>query len=106
VTVRLTPEAFADLQDDRSWYRERGGDLAGRFIESFESVLRNIEAHPELYPLVHRHVRRALLHGFPYCVFYVSEAEGPLVVGCFHARRDPAAWRRRAGTRHRSGPAL
>jgi len=48
VTVRLTPEAFADLQDARSWYRERGGDLAGRFIESFESVLRNIEAHPEL----------------------------------------------------------
>ena len=97
MTIRLTPEAFADLQDARSWYAERGGNLASRFIESFEIVVRNIEGHPEIYPLVHRQVRRALLHRFPYCVFYVSEAEGPLVVGCFHARRDPSAWRRRAG---------
>jgi len=91
VTARLTPEAFSDLHSARAWYAERGGDLASRFIESFESVLRNIETHPEAYPLVHRRVRRALLRGFPYCVFYVSEAEGPLVVGCFHARRDPSA---------------
>ena len=97
MTVRLTPEAFADLQDARSWYAERGDDLAGRFVESFESVLHTLEEHPEAYPLVHRQVRRALLRGFPYCVFYLSEAAGPLVVGCFHARRDPSTWRRRAG---------
>jgi hypothetical protein len=29
-------------------------------------------------------------------VFYILEREGPLVLGCFHARRDPSAWRRRA----------
>jgi plasmid stabilization system protein ParE len=97
VTVRLAPEAFSDLQDARSWYAERGRNLADRFVQSFEAVLRNLEAHPEAYPVIHRQVRRALLRDFPYCVFYVSESEGPLVVGCFHARRDPAAWRRRAG---------
>lgn len=97
MSVRLTPEALADLRDARSWYADRGADLAQAFTTSFEAVVRNLDAHPEVYPVVHRQVRRALLGGFPYCVFYVLEAEGPLVLACFHARRDPSAWRRRAG---------
>jgi toxin ParE1/3/4 len=97
VNVRLTPEALSDLQDARSWYADHDVRLSDHFVASFEAVLRSLASHPEVYPVVHRQVRRALLRGFPYCVFYVLEPEGPLVLGCFHARRDPSAWRRRAG---------
>jgi len=97
VSVRLTPEALSDVKDARSWYADRDVDLSNHFVASFESVLQNLAAHPEVYPVAYRQVRRALLRGFPYCVFYVLEPEGPLVLGCFHARRSPSAWRRRAG---------
>jgi hypothetical protein len=43
-------------------------------------------------------IRRALLRSrFPYCVFYSIEGEEAVVVGCFHAHRDPEVWRLRAG---------
>jgi hypothetical protein len=52
---------------------------------------------PESAPVVHGSFRRALLRRFPYCVFYSIEGEEAVVVGCFHAHRDPEVWRLRAG---------
>lgn len=97
MSVRLTPEAEADLTEAYSWYRDRGADLGEDFLRSFDAVLDVIVQHPQGYPEVHRNIRRALMRRFPYCVFYILDAEGPVVLGCFHARRDPTAWRRRAG---------
>lgn len=96
MNVRLTPEAEADVTEAYAWYRERRAGLGEDFLNSFETVLGVLHRHPEAYPEVHRNVRRALMQRFPYCVFYIPEAQGPLVLGCFHARRDPTAWRRRA----------
>jgi plasmid stabilization system protein ParE len=72
--------------------------LGDDFLRSFEAIIDMLAEHPDAYPEVHRSVRRALMRRFPYCVFYVAESDGPVVLGCFHARRDPIAWRRRAGT--------
>lgn len=49
-----------------------------------------IGVHPAQYPAVYRDVRRALVHRFPYGVFYVPREDRIFVVACFHARRDPA----------------
>jgi plasmid stabilization system protein ParE len=51
---------------------------------------------PELYPLVYKDFRRALLHRFPYSVFYVVSAPIVLVVGVVHQARDEETWKRRA----------
>jgi len=97
VTVRLTPEAEADLREIRGWYLERGASLAAEFVDSVAATLAQIERHPESFAVAHRALRRALLRQFPYCIFYLVESEGPVVVGCFHARRSPSAWQLRAG---------
>jgi len=98
VTIRLTPEAEADLTEAYAWYRDRGQSLASDFLVSFERVLETLDDHPESFPEVHHHIRRALLHRFPYSVFYVIGATGPVILGVFHARRDPKKWKRRTAT--------
>ena len=97
MTVRLTPEAETDFTEAYAWYLARGSDLGADFLLSFDAVLSTLAEYPETYPEVHRDIRRALMRRFPYCIFYVLELDGPVVLGCFHARRDPTAWRRRAG---------
>jgi plasmid stabilization system protein ParE len=94
--VSLTPEAEADIEEAHLWYAERGIDLAEDFRRSLDQCIATIASYPEGFPVVHRSVRRALLRRFPYCIFYVLGPERAIVVGCFHARRDPSAWRVRA----------
>jgi plasmid stabilization system protein ParE len=95
--VRLTPETEADLEQALAWYAERSAELGADFFECFEAVVRQVEQFPESAPVVHGSFRRALLRRFPYCVFYSIESEEAVVVGCFHAHRDPEVWRLRAG---------
>jgi plasmid stabilization system protein ParE len=97
VTVRLTPEAEADVTEAYAWYGDRGSELGSDFLRAFDRVLEILGEHPEAYPAVHGSLRRALMHRFPYCVLYIRDPEGLVVLGCFHARRDPTAWQRRAG---------
>jgi plasmid stabilization system protein ParE len=97
VIVRLSPEAEADLTEAFAWYRERGSRLGDEFIRSFDAIVEALRDHPEAFPEVHHGIRRALMGRFPYCVFYVLDADGAVVLGCLHARRNPTAWRRRSG---------
>lgn len=97
MTLRLefTPEAEADVAEAHRWYAERGLGLGEEFLRSLDACLQAIVRFPESHSLAHRQVRRALLRRFPYCVFYLIEAERAVVVAVFHARRDPRAWQSR-----------
>ncbi len=95
--VRLTPEAEADLAEILAWYSQRGATLGAEFLAAFSDVVRQIEQFPESASIVYPPFRRALLRRFPYCAFYFLEPSEAVVVGCFHAHRDPQVWRIRAG---------
>lgn len=97
MTVRVTPEAEADLGEIFAWYSERGSELGLEFLGAFTGALRQLEQFPRSAPEIHPGIRRVLLHQFPYCVFYFLEPAGPVVLGCFHASRDPRVWRIRIG---------
>jgi plasmid stabilization system protein ParE len=99
VTLRidLTPEAEADIGEAHAWYSARSTELADDFRRALDQCIASITAHPQSHPVVHRSVRRVLLRRFPYCLFYVPEAERILVLGCLHARRDPRSWQARIG---------
>jgi plasmid stabilization system protein ParE len=97
VTLRvdLSPEAQADVEEVHAWYGQRRVGLAEDFRRSLDQCIASIASHPQGHPILHGSVRRALLRRFPYCIFYVVEQQRVLVVGCFHARRDPRAWQLR-----------
>lgn len=70
--------------------------VASSFGIELESLYSSILEYPELYPTVHKNVRRALLQRFPYSVFYVIEPETVLIVGVVHQARDESTWKKRS----------
>jgi toxin ParE1/3/4 len=95
VTVSIRPEAEADIAAAYVYYEEASEGLGAEFLRAVEASLAIIERTPQLYAVVHREVRRALLWRFPYGIFYVIDGDTVVVLACFHARRDPAQWQRR-----------
>ncbi len=95
MTVRVTPEAVADLTEAYEWYQQRRHGLGDELLRSVDAALAAIERLPEAYPVVHRDIRRALVRRFPYALFYQATGGEIMVIGCFHAARDPRSWRRR-----------
>ena len=94
-TLVIRPEAEADVDKIRRWYEQQRDGLGADFLLCFEEALEKIRRHPELYPLVHRQVRRGFVRRFPYGVFYVVDDDRIAVVGVFHASRDPRRWQSR-----------
>jgi plasmid stabilization system protein ParE len=93
--LRLTPEAELDLDEAYSWYRAQALGLAADFLGAVGTCIASIRRHPEACQLVDPAMRRALLRGFPYAVFYEVGPVEIVVYAVFHCARNPRAWKRR-----------
>jgi plasmid stabilization system protein ParE len=93
--ARVRVEAERDIEEAALWYERQRDDLGQAFLDEVLRTLALIEAHPELYPVLHREVRRALLRSFPFGVFYRIERQQIVVLAVAHAKRDPALWKQR-----------
>ena len=98
MTSRLivSTEAASDIAEAATWLRDISPSLPERFGTELERVYASIVDHPQMYPVVYKNFRRALLRRFPYSVFYVLDAPVVLVVAVVHQSRDEQTWKRRA----------
>ena len=71
----ITPGAAAQLFVAAQWYDEREPDatLGLELIAEFDEVLEFICDRPEMFPIYDGTIRRALLHRFPYAIYYEQE---------------------------------
>ena len=76
------------------WEGKRAG-WGDEFLTAVQSALDIIVTHPTRYPAIHRNTRRALVHRFPYQIFYRVYDDIVVVVACMHGRRDPLRWKSR-----------
>jgi plasmid stabilization system protein ParE len=91
----VRPAAAADIEEAYIWYEERRVGLGGEFLAAVDSLLDEIVAHPTTYPVIYREARRALLHRFPYAIFFRSYDDTVVVIACMHGRRNPRRWKAR-----------
>jgi plasmid stabilization system protein ParE len=94
--VILQPAAEADLQEAYEWYEQRETELGAEFMRCVDSCVQLIRRHPEMYPVIHKHVRQGVVRRFPYSVMYFMANDSVIVTAIFHAARDPRIWKRRA----------
>lgn len=92
-TLRLTREADAHIRAAFDWYLGQSPEAAERFLEAMDAAFEGIVRSPAHSPIVRARVRRSLLRGFPYAVYFEERAEEILVLAVFHGRRDPKLWK-------------
>jgi plasmid stabilization system protein ParE len=91
----VRPEAQTDIREAARWYEDRESGLGLRFLGEIRTSLQHIANNPLMFPIIEEDVRRALLHKFPYSVYFVNEPEVIAVIGVLHQHRRPGAWKSR-----------
>ncbi len=75
--------------------RDTRAGLGLRFVGEVRESLRRIADSPLRFPIVDKDVRRALLHKFPYSIYFVNEPEAVAIIAVLHQHRRPEAWQSR-----------
>ena len=94
--LRIRQIARAEILEAFDWYRARSPNAAARFIDAVDVAINAIEAAPEQHGPFHGNLRRWLLPGFPYGIYYKVYPTVISVVGVIHGSRHPDTWLRRA----------
>jgi len=90
--------AAAEMQEAHDFYEQEQSGLGYRFELAVVNVLEEIAENPLQFPWsgVGRY-RKAVVEKFPFCVYYIVEADKVVVLAIHDARRDPARWQAREG---------
>ncbi len=91
----VRPEAQADIREAATWYETREAGLGLRFVGEVRESLQRIADSPLRFPIIDQDVRRALLHRFPYSIYFVNEPEATAIIAVLHQHRRPASWKSR-----------
>jgi len=88
----IRPAAAVEIDEAYLWYESRRTGLGEEFLAEVNGTLDTMREMPELYAVVHRDTRRAMLVRFPYSLLYRLVNKEVIVVACFHGKRDPKRW--------------
>lgn len=91
----IRPEAEEELAEAFVWYEEQLRGLGSEFLISVDATVHAIVRNPRQFAKIHKDVRRALLHRFPYGVFFLVDGTRIIVLAFFHAKRNPKRWQER-----------
>ncbi len=95
-TLAFSPAAESEMYKASDWYEDELSGLGERFLSDVEATAARVVSNPRQFPVIYRHVRRAMLEHFPYALmFLVQEDESVSVISCFHSSRDPLRWQER-----------
>jgi plasmid stabilization system protein ParE len=87
--VIVRPAAERDFREAHSWYGEISPRLAEQFESAVDEAINSAVENPLRFQLLHRSLRRVLLHRFPYALFFVAEETRIIVLGVLHQSRSP-----------------
>ena len=93
--VRFTSAAEQDLTAAFLWYEEQSAGLGTRFMAQVDDLLARVAETPREFPEAMSGYRRALLHRFPYGIYFSIDPDEVRVHAVLNLHRDPAHWRGR-----------
>jgi len=91
----VRPEAELDAFEAAAWYERERQELGTTFLKDLGRTFGRIQRRPLQFPLVTADVRRALLGGFPFGVFFFVEDDASTVIAVMHLHRHPSSWEAR-----------
>jgi toxin ParE1/3/4 len=95
-SVVLDPEAEQEFEESYRFYENVRSGMGDRFAAAIQQAITALERQPASRQIVYGKVRRAVVVGFPFCLYYRIEADIVRILSVFHGSRDPKDWQRRA----------
>jgi hypothetical protein len=93
--VELLSGADADLQEIFNRFEDYQEGFGVEFMLAVDAYLARIGTFPEIAPVYHERVRRQVMRGFPYGIFYEPHPTRILVVAILDLRQDPEKLQKR-----------
>ena len=94
--LEFQPAARIEFDEAADWCEDQRPGLRREFVYAVDSALAAILKNPLAFPIVHgSHIRRALVHHFPFAIIYEAENDVIVVYSIFHTKRNPMIWRGR-----------
>jgi len=95
--VELSPAAALEVREANAWYRLRDPAVATQYRRALFDARQRIGETPEVAPVwdeheTHEPVRKLVVRGFPYLIFYVVQDTRCYVLAVAHASRRPGYW--------------
>lgn len=87
--VSLRRAAENDIAQAQAWYEAKRPGLGGEFTDEIARILARIEKMPLIYAMQHKEARRAVLHRFPYLLWYRVIGSKIQVLAVTDARQNP-----------------
>src|SRR6266404_1801215 len=94
--VSIRPEAQRDIRAAAAWYESREQGVGMRIKNDVRATSRRIGENVLMFPAIDSRVRRALLRGFPYSVYFIVEANSVVILAVLHQHRHPETWKTRS----------
>ena len=93
--LHLWDEAHLDVVEAVAWYEEQRSGLGAELLTELDVVMQRVIQTPLQFPEIREGVRRALLHRFPFSVYFRVGHETIDVVAILHHHRHPRVWEER-----------
>ncbi|MBI9082483.1 MAG: type II toxin-antitoxin system RelE/ParE family toxin [Desulfobacterales bacterium] len=94
-SIHLRPGAEVALEEAAKWYEKQREGLGRDFLNEVQHTWNAMAENPHLYPIVHRDTHRALIHRFPFAIFYRIERNALVIIAVMHGSRHPKRWQKR-----------
>jgi toxin ParE1/3/4 len=93
-------DAEIDIQDSIKWYNDKKRGLGHRFFQIIDHSFDFIAANPDLYPIVFSKVRKKVINGFPYAIYfeYDKDIDQIAIVAVLHFKRSSDVLMQRINT--------
>jgi plasmid stabilization system protein ParE len=63
--------------------------LGAEFHSEVSELIGRLAATPLIYQVAHKNIRRALVHRFPFLIWYRVIGKSVIVLACTHVKQDP-----------------
>lgn len=90
--VVLNLDAQIELVEILRWLSDHSADRAEQFAAAYDAIELSMSEDPEQFPEAKPGIRRALIGGFKYSIFFVVEEDEAIILAVTHQH-----WRNRLG---------
>lgn len=87
--VQVRRAAELDVAEAQLWYDAQRDGLGAQFHSEVSKVIDRLAESPLIYQIAHKDVRRAIVHRFPYLIWYRVFGDIVTVLACTHAKQAP-----------------